>query len=235
MYYLKSFYSLTYTGILTAVFASMVIVFSLIPYVNKVAYRPAFWWATAMRVFGGVKLVVKGLEAVDFSRPTMIAMNHRSHFDIIALMSSTKQPLSFIAKKELRRIPFMGYGMHRVGMIFIDRSNKAKAGESLKIAAGQIQDGRTVVMFPEGTRSNDGKLKEFKKGAFILAREAEAHILPVVVLGSERALPKYSLAINASSITVRFGETIKADKEQTVEELMHLTREAMERLIELGE
>jgi len=235
MYYLKSFYSLAYTGILTALFASMVIVLSVIPYLNKYAYRPGHWWAVAVRRFGGVKLEVKGLEAVDFSRPTMIVMNHRSHFDIIALMSSTKQQLSFIAKKELRRIPFMGYGMHRVGMIFIDRSNKAKAKESLKIAARQVRDGRTVVMFPEGTRSNDCELQEFKKGAFIIAQEAEAYILPVVVLGSERSLPKYTLAITASSITVKFGDTIKASKEQSPEELMALTRTAMERQIALGE
>lgn len=235
MYYLKSIYSLGYTAVLTAVFASMVIVLSLLPYLNKYAYRPGHWWAIAMRAFGGVKLRVKGLGAVDFSRPSMIVMNHRSHFDIIALMSSTPRLMSFVAKKELRSIPFMGYGMQRVGMIFIDRSNKEKARESLKVAAGQVRKGRTVVMFPEGTRSNDGRLQPFKKGAFFLAKEAEADILPVVVLGSERALPQNTLAVNVSSITVRYGEPIKTRKEQAVEELMDLTRKAMERLIELGE
>lgn len=235
MYYLKSFYSLLYSAILVSIFASMVIILSLIPYLNRHAYLPAFWWAKAMRFFGGVKLNVQGLEDVDFSRPTMVVMNHRSHFDIVALMSATTQPLSFIAKKELRRIPFMGYGMHRVGMIFIDRSNREKARASLTVAAKQIQDGRIVVMFPEGTRSSDVKLQNFKKGAFFLAKEAEAYILPVVVLGSERSLPKNSLAIKASTITVRFGDTIKASKEQPVEELLNLTRIEMERQIALGE
>ncbi len=235
MYYLKSFYSLVYSGILVSFFASMVIVLSLIPYVHKFAYRPAFWWARSMRFFGGVKLEVKGLENVDFSRPTMLVMNHRSHFDIIALMSSTRRPLSFVAKQELRKVPFMGYGMERVGMIFIDRSNSEKARESLRVAAGQIQDGRSVVMFPEGTRSSDGKLKPFKKGAFYLVKEAEADILPIVVLGSERALPKHTVAIKSETITVRFGDAIKTSADSSVEELLSLTRAEMERQIALGE
>lgn len=230
---LRQIYSLFITIVLTFIFASLAIIFSFVPglTVNHI-YAFGYWWATLLLKFGGVKLKVIGLEKTDYSKPTVVMCTHRSHFDILALMSSTTHPVSFIAKKELRKLPFFGYSLDRLGMVYLDRSSKEAAIQSLNEAANQVKQGRVVVMFPEGTRSEDGKsLQPLKKGGFHLVKQSEGHIQPVAILGSEKALKKNSLSITPTTITIKYGDPILTSNKDNIEDLMERTRVALEFLL----
>lgn len=136
-------------------------------------------WAPGILWICGVKLKVKGLEYLDIGRSYVLVSNHQSFLDIPILFRSIIINLYFVAKKELKKIPFLGWYMMATGMIFIDRTNRTKSIASLKKAAKLIQKGKSVIMFPEGTRSKDGYLADFKKGPFMLARQANVEVLPV--------------------------------------------------------
>lgn len=136
-------------------------------------------WAPVILWVCGVKLKVSGLENVNVDHSYVLVSNHQSFLDIPVLFRALIINLYFVAKKELKKIPFLGWYMMATGMIFIDRSNRNKSIASLQRAAKLIQKGKSVIMFPEGTRSKDGYLADFKKGPFMLARQADVEVLPV--------------------------------------------------------
>jgi len=234
---IRKFYSLSITAILTFIFGSLAIISSFIPKVTvNNSYIFGHWWARSLLFMGGVKYNVKGIEKIDYNKPTVVMCTHRSHFDILGLMSSTRHPVSFIAKQELRKIPIFGYSLECLGMVYLDRSSKEAARNSITKAANQIKEGRIVVMFPEGTRSEDGKtLQSLKKGGFHLIKEAGGYIQPITVLGTERALKKGSLTITPTTITVRYGEPFAVDDKDSIENLMEKTRESLQKLVTQGE
>ena len=98
-------------------------------------------------------------------------------------------PLHFIVKEELRRVPFLGWYIAAMGMIFVDRVARGRAYESVRRAADLIREGRSVVSFPEGTRSRDDSVKPFKPGVFVAAIEAGVPVVPVAILGTGAVLP----------------------------------------------
>jgi 1-acyl-sn-glycerol-3-phosphate acyltransferase len=171
----------------------------------------ARFWARSVFRLAGVSLHVEGLERVDFGRPQVLMCNHQSHTDILALFASIPTPIRFIAKKQLGQIPVFGWGMRIADFVLIDRADRRQALRSIDLAAEKIARGHTVVIFPEGTRSPDGSLQAFKKGGFVLAERAHVPIVPVGIVGTYAVLPKHSLLIQSSDVTVRFGETIQTD------------------------
>ncbi|HEY2773005.1 MAG TPA: lysophospholipid acyltransferase family protein [Candidatus Binatia bacterium] len=133
----------------------------------------------------GVKVRVQGLENVP-AGPCVFVANHRSHFDIAAILGFVPGIARFTAKKELFREPVLGLVMRTMGMIPVDRDNPGKAVERLR----RIQaDGHSLVFFPEGTRSRAGVLAPFKKGAFVTAIELGLPIVPIACRGSEAIMP----------------------------------------------
>lgn len=123
-------------------------------------------------------------------QPVIFIANHASHFDPPLLISTLPSHPVFIAKRELARVPFLGWVIWLAGFIFIDRGNRAQAQASLAAAAQRIHDGQSVVVFPEGTRSVDGTLLPFKPGSFKLAVEAGVPLVPLAIHGGARVLPK---------------------------------------------
>lgn len=136
-------------------------------------------WSRGVLWCCGVRLDIDGVAHVDSRQPYVFVANHQSFLDIPLLFRSIPTNLHFVAKKELKKIPFLGWYMMATGMIFIDRSNRVKSIESLKRAAKLVARGKSVIMFPEGTRSLDGRLATFKKGPFMLALDAKVPIIPV--------------------------------------------------------
>jgi len=199
------------------------------------AWRLVLCWAGSLTRLCGVTVRAVGLEQVKTDEPAVWMTNHRSHYDTPCIMEAVRMPLHFIAKQELRKIPFLGGAMEVIGMIFLDRRNPEAARRSLQAAAQTVCAGKPVLMFPEGTRSADGvTFQPFKKGGFHLAKEAGVPIQPIAVLGTERVLPKYSLSVRPHPVTIRFGRRIAVTPEKTVEQLLDETRAEMERLIALG-
>ena len=180
----------------------------------------------------GIKLKVHGVENVPTDKPVIFVANHCSHLDIIVLCRSLPVNLHFIGKKELAWVPIVGWYMFIAGHIFIDRSNKRKAVESLKKAAVKIKNGKRVVMYPEGTRTKTGALGPFKKGAFHLALDAGVSIVPIHIDGTYNVWPAKSRTITPGDVIVRIGKPIEASKysKKTIKNFMADAKLAIEKL-----
>ncbi len=159
----------------------------------------------------GIRVETHGLEHVDSSGSYVVMCNHQSVIDIGALVVSLPVTWRFVAKRELTRVPFFGWALRLSDHIIIDRGDRERAVESLRQAAERIRAGISVVIFPEGTRSEDGELRSFKSGGFHLALEAGVPILPVTVSGSQQITPKGSLRVESGLVATRFGPPIPTE------------------------
>ncbi len=157
----------------------------------------------------GIRVEATGLEHVAEARAAVYMSNHQSVLDIGALVATLPVSWRFVAKRELTYIPFFGWALGLSGQIVIDRGDRARSVASLKRAAARVRDGLNVIIFPEGTRSRDGRLQPFKSGGFHLAIEAQAPIVPVTVSGSFALIPKRSLRIRSGRIRVAYGSPIQ--------------------------
>ncbi|MBW2672702.1 MAG: 1-acyl-sn-glycerol-3-phosphate acyltransferase, partial [Deltaproteobacteria bacterium] len=153
----------------------------------------AQFWSRLNLALTGVSASISGEDRMDQNQSYIVMANHQSHYDVFALMGLLPLQLRWVIKMELRKIPIFGIACEKVGYIFIDRGNHEKAQKSLEAAGEKIRAGSSVIFFPEGTRSANGKLQAFKKGGFVIALEAKVPILPVTVVGGKEILPKGSL------------------------------------------
>lgn len=190
-------------------------------------------WAQVLLRAAGVRVVLENEAAIDPGVPQVLAANHTSWFDVLALAAWTPGRYVFVAKKEVANIPFLGRTIGACGHIFIDRKDHQAALASLAAARERLARERPrIIMFPEGTRSETGELQSFKKGAFVLAIQTGAGIVPTAILGSRAIMRKHSFLIHAGTITIRFGNPIPVagmTMEQR-DQLMRDTREALLRL-----
>lgn len=164
----------------------------------------AWWarlWARSALALAGVRVTVEGTGQLP-AGPVIFMSNHQSNFDILSMLATMPRQIHWIAKKELFEIPVFGPSMRRGGYIPLDRGDGRKALKSMDHAAAMIHDGRSVVMFPEGTRSPDGRLLPFKRGGFILARKAEVPVVPVTINGSGRINPANRIRLYPGSIRI---------------------------------
>lgn len=159
----------------------------------------------------GVKVKIKGREKIDIRRPYVYMPNHQSWFDIFILLAYLPGQFRWLAKEELYRIPILGLAMRQIGYIPIDRSSMPKSIQSLKKAAEKIKEGTSVVIFPEGTRSFDGRLLPFKKGGFMLAIQSGQPIVPISISGSYRVLPKGRWLVKPGTVTLTIHDPIPTD------------------------
>lgn len=194
---------------------------------------PLFWfarpWARLIAATCGTRVRACGLSRIPTDRPCVFMSNHQSHFDLIALLTTLPGRFAILAKRELFFIPVFGWALWLAGMVPVDRSNRESAIRSVDRAAEQVRNGRSVLIFAEGTRSADGTLQPFKKGGFHLALKAGAPIVPVSVRGGHGILPKGSLRIRPGLLEVTVGEPIETRPyaSQPLESLMAAVREAL--------
>jgi 1-acyl-sn-glycerol-3-phosphate acyltransferase len=169
----------------------------------------ARFWARWILWASGSTVRLFGVENIAPGRPQIIAPNHVSWFDVLALAAYIPKRYRFIAKKELRRIPFFGRAWQAVGHIAIDRSDTQSAIESLDHAARLVrEDNSCIILFPEGTRSSSAEMLPFKKGAFMLALHTGLDIVPTGVQGTRAIMPKHSWRVSPGRIIVRFGRPV---------------------------
>lgn len=157
----------------------------------------------------GVKITSEGAEKLSADKPYLIAANHQSLFDIPACFEALPGRLRMLAKKELFKIPVFGWGLWATGHVNIDRENRDSAIKSVDDAIDRIHTEKiSPVVYPEGTRSPDGTVQKFKKGAFVLAINAGLDIVPVTIIGSWDILPKKSLIVRSGRIHVCIHDPI---------------------------
>jgi 1-acyl-sn-glycerol-3-phosphate acyltransferase len=176
-------------------------------------------WARSVNWAGGVKVRVHGAERLRNPNGAVVVANHVSWFDVFPLAAEVPW-CSFVAKSELRRIPLFGFAAECVGVVFLDRDNRKQAFESYRLAAAEVQRGRTIVVCPEGTRGHDYHLRPFKKGPFVLAIASQSPIVPTIVYGAREVMPKGSFRIRAGTVDLHFLEhvpTVGCDYEHRAE------------------
>jgi 1-acyl-sn-glycerol-3-phosphate acyltransferase len=165
-------------------------------------------WSPVLLWAGGARLVVHGQENVDPKRPTIYVSNHQSTLDIPAHFVTVPANFRYVAKSQLLWVPFIGWYLWLARHIFVNRSNRAAAIESLQRAGQKIRDGTSIFLYPEGTRSPDGRILPFKKGPFALALEARVPICPVTIEGTGAIMPKNSWNIVPGPVHVKIGKPI---------------------------
>lgn len=191
---------------------------------DKAQIFPRTWARTLCRMIG-IRVRVTGAENLNPDATYIFVGNHTSQADIFSFQGYFPHNFRWIAKKELFRIPFFGPAMRRAGIVPIDRSHGREAMKSLNKAAERIAGGTSVLIFPEGTRSPDGKLAPFKTGAIMLAIKAGVPVVPLGFIGAHDILPKGKLLAKSGEIIIRIGKPLPTsgykpkDKQQLAEDL----------------
>lgn len=192
-------------------------------------------WARSILGAARAKVVVEGLEHARAGRAQILVANHQSMLDIWALMGAVPASLRFVAKEELSRIPIFASACRAAGHVFIDRRNPGKAAEAIRSAGERMRrEGLTLVVFPEGTRSADGRLGRFRRGAFALAIETQADLIPVAIEGGARILGRGAKRVRPGTIRIRLAPPVPlaglgaADRDALVDE----TREAVASMLD---
>jgi 1-acyl-sn-glycerol-3-phosphate acyltransferase len=220
--------------VVTPLLSTPVIIFSLLRIKTRYYGWAAHGWAKWMLLVSGVKVRVEGMENAPAGQPRIFVSNHQSWYDVFALAARIPGQYRFVAKKELARIPIFGQAWKAAGHICVDRGDRESAVRSLEEAGKLIRsDGSAVVIFAEGTRSRDGRLQPFKKGAFMLALHTGVDITPVGITGSRQVQAKGSWIIRPGRITVRVGNpiAIKDYGFETRDLLIERARAEIERLM----
>jgi 1-acyl-sn-glycerol-3-phosphate acyltransferase len=155
-----------------------------------------------------IRVKTRGTEFIDPSQHYIYISNHASAFDIPAVVVGIPDDIRFVLKKELTRIPIWGWALKYGHYIVIDRGKARDAVRSLDKAAKRMRNGASVILFAEGTRTWDGRLQPFKRGAFTLAAKAGIPIIPVTINNTFKILPKGSLRVNPADIELVFGKPI---------------------------
>ena len=169
----------------------------------------------------GSELTLHGIENIIPGENYLFAGNHRSYTDILVLFIAgqyANSPVCFMSKKEVFKVPFLGPAIKYVDTIGVDRKSTKSAVKSIIDSVESLKAGRNLVIFPEGTRSNDGHtLSPFKKGAFTIAKKAGVKIIPFVLEGTEKYMPKGEFAIYPAQVSVKFFPAVSTDNKSDTE------------------
>lgn len=185
----KYFVVLPVLGVATGVFAFIGATFPLITRPRSASRLSGVPWARVLAFVTPMRVQVEGRDNIDPNQSYVLVSNHQSQYDIFVLYGWLGVDFKWVMKKELRNVLGIGVACHRLGHVFIDRSDHAAAVATLDDAKKKIVDGTSVVFFPEGTRSRSGRLKPFKKGAFRMAIDLGLPILPLTITGTRDVLP----------------------------------------------
>src|SRR2546423_4343485 len=187
-------------------------------------------WARLILWGAGIDIRAEGVETIDRSKRYIIVANHSSYFDIPCIFAAIPQPIRFMAKVSLFKIPIFGWAIGRAGFIPIDRKNRRTAVKSFELAVERIRKGNTVVVFPEEGRSRERTMRDFQRGGFLLALRSGLPILPVAIIGTYDVFSANAKRVTPGPVTVRVGTPIPTEG-LTVREKDRLLRESREQIL----
>jgi 1-acyl-sn-glycerol-3-phosphate acyltransferase len=179
-------------------------------------YRAGVGGAKLALRLAGIRVRVEGVENIPAGVCIFVA-NHVSNTDPPAVVAAIPRRVALLAKKEVYRVPVLAQALRLAGFVAVDRSNPEAARASVEAALERLREGLSFLVFPEGTRSPEGRLRPFKKGSFLMAIRAGVPLAPVSVAGSHRVLPKGKWRIRPGGVTVRFHPPVNA-AEYTLEQ-----------------
>lgn len=193
--------------------------------------EPLYWVAATLSISGvrlaGIKIVEVGKEKLAPGQNYIFMSNHVSNLDPPIEIPIAPGRCSVLVKKELFRIPIFGTGMKMGKLVPVDRSNREAAIDSVRAAVAVLQEGLHMYIYPEGTRSPDGRLLPFKKGPFHLAMESGVPVVPVTILGSQEAWPKKRFLLRPGTVTVVYHSPIDPKQYAQRDALMIAVRDAI--------
>lgn len=207
---------------------SIALVISIFEHDGDTFSKMASWWGRFSARLFGIDIEVDGADNYRTGGNYLVVSNHAGMADIPLLLGAMKLNLRFVAKEELGKIPVFGWTLKRCGYIMIKRGQNREALKSLLAAADVLKSGRSVHIFPEGTRSETGKLLPFKRGAFMVAQKGGVPLLPVTIIGSNRITPKKSLKINKGKIRIVIGKPLDPSRFSNIETLMAASHREIE-------
>jgi len=175
---------------------------------REIVFQIGKVWARIHLAVMGIRPEYVGIEHARSSEPRIFLANHLSTLDIWALAPALPDTTRFVAKKSIFWIPVLGQAMSIAGFIPIDRSDRTRAVRSLSRAAERVRNGESVILFPEGTRSRDGKLARFKRGSFHLAMQAGVPVVPVSISGTGKIVKPGSIVVQPGTVRVTFSPPI---------------------------
>jgi 1-acyl-sn-glycerol-3-phosphate acyltransferase len=170
-------------------------------------------WSRSLLDISGSEITVEGEEKIPYDETVLFVSNHQGNFDIPILAGFIKKPKAFMGKKELEKIPFMSKWMEHMQCIFMDRNNPRESLKAIKEGSLKLKEGYSMVIFPEGTRSPDGNLQEFKQGAFKLATKSKVPIVPITINGSNKIMEKGSLKVKPAKVKLVVSDPIYMTEE----------------------
>jgi len=165
-------------------------------------------WARILIGAAGIDLRTEGVETIDPKQRYILVSNHHSYYDIPCILAAIPQPIRFMAKVSLFKIPIFGWGLGRAGFIPIDRKNRRTAVKSFDLAVQRIRKGNTVVVFPEEGRSRERAMRPFQRGGFLLALRSELPILPIAIEGTYEVFRAGAKRITPGPVTIKVGTPI---------------------------
>ncbi|MDE7026212.1 MAG: 1-acyl-sn-glycerol-3-phosphate acyltransferase [Paramuribaculum sp.] len=171
-------------------------------------YWPEVVWARLWCAMAFVRVKVRGKENISPSTSYVFVANHQSAYDIFSVYGYLGHSFRWMMKQELRRIPLVGLACEKSGQIFVDRSSPAAIRHTMERAEKQLSGGMSLVVFPEGARTWDGKMRQFKRGAFLLATEFNLPVVPVTIDGAFDVMPRTARMPRWGTITLTIHKPI---------------------------
>lgn len=196
------FLILTFLTAFTTAFGSML-------FGGKIwGYYPGRIWAKCVCFIWGVKVKVEGRENIDKNTSYVFVANHQSAFDIWVIYGYLNHNFKWLMKKGLRKVFMVGYACYKGGHVFVDDKSIAGIKETIAGAEDRLKDGMSVVIFPEGSRTWDGHMRPFKRGAFMLASEFKLPVVPITIDGAYKAMPRTTYNVTPTTITMTIHKPI---------------------------
>ena len=203
------FFLIPLIGAYTIVLGTISIASSFFDRTGDVGHRCARMWSSLILRTTGVRVRVSGTERLDPTRSYVLASNHQSIYDIPILFATLPLQLRIVAKQSLGRFPFLGWHLHRTGHLLVNRTNPG--ADIVQKMRRLVSESHSLIVFPEGTRSVDGRVGRFKKGSFLVAAEAGLPVVPVSVSGSRHVMRKGRLMVCPGEVELTVHEPISSE------------------------
>lgn len=171
-------------------------------------YYPAKCWSMLWCILLGVRVVVKNRKLIDKKSSYVFVANHQGAFDIFSIYGYLGHNFKWVMRKGLTNIPLVGTACRAAGFIFVDHSSQAAVKATMQEAGKKLEKGVSIVVFPEGRRTDDGHLQKFKLGAFRLAQEFDLPVVPITIDGSFKVMPRSTFMIKPGKITLTIHKPI---------------------------
>lgn len=201
---------------------------------DAIVAEKAFDWGQKMFNRSGSTLEVIGIDKVPKDQTLVFVANHQSNFDIPLVAGFIPVPKGFVSKEEVGNYLIFGKWMHLMNCVFIKRGNPREALKSINEAANKIKAGYSQVIFPEGTRSKDGSIQEFKAGALKMAIKSKTPIVPITIIGTKDIMVKKSPVIRPAKVKLVIGDLVEIEDLSTselAEKLQGIIQENMDKYL----